>query len=273
MALSNNQPREALTALSHVNPDRGLLLFSPIYWQTAARSLHELGQYRTELETAERGVSRFPSDPGPQVALIRAYAVLGQTEQLEKEVHHTLSGDAHPVLDFQFRLLVAAAELRAHNRIAEADRLLAPLTASQTPVAEDSTADAQRLPADLLYEAGQWERAAGVYAESFARHPDDAAALGGIGASAARRGDQAEARRVDAQLAGWPGRYAFGRPTYSRARIAAVLGDSSRAVALLAQAFREGYPIVSVWDRHVHADRDFEGLRDYQPFRTLMAVP
>jgi len=273
MALSTNQPREALAALSQVNPDRGLLLFSPIYWQTAARALHELGQYRTELATAQDGVRRFPGELGTQLGLLRAYAALGRTNELEKEVDRPLSGDAHPVFDSQFRLVFAAAELRAHNRSADADRLLAPATATQTPAPAASTADALRLPAELLCEAGQWERAGQAHATALARHPQDIAALGGVGVSAARRGDGAEARRVDSLLATWPGRFAFGRHTYERARIAAVLGDSSAAVALLQQAFQQGYPIVSVWDRHVHLERDFASLRDYPPFRALMALP
>ena len=78
---------------------------------------------------------------------------------------------------------------------------------------------------------------------------------------------------MDSLLAAWRGRFAFGRNTYARARIAAVLGDSSTAVTLLQQAFREGYPVVTVWDRSVHLDRDFEGMRNYLPFRSLMALP
>jgi hypothetical protein len=78
---------------------------------------------------------------------------------------------------------------------------------------------------------------------------------------------------VDSVLAGWRGRFAFGRHSYARARIAAVLGDSSEAVTLLQQAFHEGYPMVTVWDRSVHLDRDFEGIRNYPPFRSLMALP
>ena len=154
-----------------------------------------------------------------------------------------------------------------------ADRLLEQAIASGTPPAEDSTADAGRLPADLLYEAGHWERAGQVYAALYARHPEDIAALGGVGASAARQGDPGEARRVDSMLAAWRGRFAFGRNSYARARIAAVLGDSSAAVTLLQQAFREGYPMVTVWDRSVHLDRDFEGIRNYPPFRSLTGLP
>jgi TolB-like protein/tetratricopeptide (TPR) repeat protein len=273
MALSIDQPREALAALAHVNPDRGLLLFSPIYWQTSARALHELGQYRAELEAAQNGVRRFPGEIGTQVALLRAYAALGMVEQLEKELDRRLSGDVHPVMNAQFRLLFTVAELRAHHQGAVADRLLERTTANGMPPAEDSTADAARLPADLLYEAGQWERAGHAYAALYARHPEDIAALGGIGASAARQGESGEARRVDSVLAGWRGRFAFGRHSYARARIAAVLGDSSEAVTLLQQAFHEGYPMVTVWDRSVHLDRDFEGIRNYPPFRSLMALP
>jgi DNA-binding SARP family transcriptional activator/TolB-like protein len=273
MALSIDQPREALAALAHVNPDRGLLLFSPIYWQTSARALHELGQYRAELEAAQNGVRRFPAEIGTQVALLRAYAALGLVEQLGKELDRRLSGDVHPVMNDQFRLLFTAAELRAHNQAAVADRLLERMTASGTPAAEDSTADAERLPADLLYEAGHWERAGQAYAALYARHPDDIAALGGVGASAARQADLSEARRVDSVLAAWRGRFAFGRNSYARARIAAVLGDSSAAVPLLQLAFREGYPMVPVWDRSVHLDRDFKGIRNYPPFRSLMGLP
>jgi hypothetical protein len=88
-----------------------------------------------------------------------------------------------------------------------------------------------------------------------------------------RQADLSEARRVDSVLAAWRGRFAFGRNSYARARIAAVLGDSSAAVTLLQQAFREGYPMVTVWDRSVHLDRDFERIRNYPPFRSLMALP
>ena len=64
MALAVNDPHQALEALSHVDPDRGLLLLSPIYWQTSARALHQLGRYRDELPVARRGVRKFPDDRG-----------------------------------------------------------------------------------------------------------------------------------------------------------------------------------------------------------------
>src|SRR5262249_31923930 len=163
--------------------DRGLLLFSPIYWQTSSRALHELGQYRAELDAAQNGVRRFPGEGGAPGALLRAYAAPGLTEPPAKGLARRLSGAAHPVLDAQVPLLFTAAELRAHNHVAEADSLLGRMAASGTPAAEDSSADALRLPADLMYEAGHWEQAGQAYAALYARHPEDIAALGGVGAS------------------------------------------------------------------------------------------
>src|SRR5439155_4640430 len=127
--------------------------------------------------------------------------------------------------------------------------------------------------ADLLYEAGRWAEARRQYAGVFARHPTDLESLIGIGASAARLGDRSEAVRVEQQLAAWGRPFPLGRNTYGRARIAAVLGDSAEAVGFLQQSFREGYPVVSIWERHVHSDRDFAGWDAYAPFRALMGLP
>jgi hypothetical protein len=65
----------------------------------------------------------------------------------------------------------------------------------------------------------------------------------------------------------------MGRTSYGRARIAAARGDSARAVALLQRSFAEGFPVVSIWDRHVHSEREFAGWASYPPFRYLMGSP
>jgi tetratricopeptide (TPR) repeat protein len=274
MALSVDDPGQAIEALSHVDPDRGLLLFSPIYWQTMARALHQRGQYVEELQVAREGVRRFPNELGPQIGLIRAFAALGRIEDLTEEMARPLAADPDAEFDASYRLLGAAAELRTHGHGREADRLLGSvrLPPVLSPVA-GTHAEVDRIGADLLYEAGRWADARRRYAESFARHPTDLESLIGVGASAARVGDRTEAARVEQQLATWAGPFPLGRNTYGRARIAAVLGDSAPAVALLGQSFHEGYPVVSIWERHVHSDRDFAGWNSYAPFRTLMGLP
>ena len=141
------------------------------------------------------------------------------------------------------------------------------------PAPDTSTQESERIGADLLYEAGRWAQAGRRYTEVFARHPDDIESLTGLGLSAARLGDLHEATRAEEQLAGWALPFAMGRTSYGRARISALLGDSASAVALLQRAFREGYPVVSIWERHVHSDREFAGWAQYAPFRELMGVP
>jgi DNA-binding SARP family transcriptional activator/TolB-like protein len=274
MALSVDDPSQAIEALSHVDPDRGLLLFSPIYWQTMTRALHQLGRYDDELKVARRAVRRFPDELGPQVALIRALAALGRTEDLAQEVGRTLAGDQDAEFDSAYRLLAGAAELQTHGHAQEADRLLASTRLTDpTPPQAARTVEADRIGVDLLYEAGRWADARQRYAQVLGRYPSDIESLTGVGASAARLGDRSEAARVDEQLAHWAQPFALGRNTYGRARIAAVLGDSAKAVALLERCFREGYPEVSIWERHVHSERDFGGWSAYAPFRTLTGLP
>ncbi|MGI9041182.1 MAG: ATP-binding protein [Gemmatimonadales bacterium] len=274
MALSIGDPEQALEALSHVDPDRGLLLFSPIYWQTMARAQHQRGQYADELRAAQRGVRRFPDDLGPQVGLIRAFAALGRTGEVRREVGRALAQDAASGLDASYRLLAGAAELRTHGHTEEADRLLASMLPGLPPPAPDArTAEGDRVGADLQYEAGHWAEARRRYAETFARYPDDIESLAGIGAAAAHLDQQSEVARADERLAAWPHSFALGRNTYGRARIAGALRDSAKAVALLRQSFQEGYPVVSIWERHVHSERDFAGWTDYAPFRELMSPP
>ena len=274
MALNVGDPDEAIEALSHVDPDRGFLLFSAVYWQTMARAQHERHQYREELETARRGLRRFPDYVGPQVALVRALGALGHAGAVRLEVDRALAGQPTGTVEANYLLLAAAAELRTHGHAAEAERLLASRLPPGAPPPPDTlTSESERLGADLLYEAGRWADARRRYTDAFARHPDDIESLTGLGVSAARLGDRREAMRVEEQLAAWAPPFAMGRTSYGRARLSALLGDSASAVALLRRSFREGYPVVSNWDRHVHSEREFAGWAQYAPFRELMGVP
>jgi len=61
-------------------------------------------------------------------------------------------------------------------------------------------------------------------------------------------------------------RYLYGRNTMWRARIQAVLGERDAAVALVQEAFAQGYPRGGV----MHLYPSLWSLRDYPPFRELM---
>ncbi len=62
-----------------------------------------------------------------------------------------------------------------------------------------------------------------------------------------------------------PGNY--GLATYRRARIAAAQGDGARAAQLLAQAWREGYPIyIYVW-----SEPELARVRSHPAVRALLS--
>ena len=96
--------------------------------------------------------------------------------------------------------------------------------------------------------------------------PDDFFFHGWLGLIAVRRGDRAAADSISASLAERTGPITPGGVPYTRARIAAALGERERAVALLQDAFAQGWEY-SVWD---HRSIDFESLRDYPPFQKLL---
>src|SRR2546422_9602071 len=59
---------------------------------------------------------------------------------------------------------------------------------------------------------------------------------------AARQGRRADALRFDRTLQAINPRYIYGRHTMWRARIHSVLGEPDTAVALVQEAFAQGYP-------------------------------
>jgi hypothetical protein len=102
--------------------------------------------------------------------------------------------------------------------------------------------------------------------ELAAERPDNIDYKGYLGTLAARRGDREEALRISTELESIDRPYLFGSNTYWRARIASLLGDRERAVALLREAFAQGRE----YGVYLHRDMDLEPLRDYPPFQELL---
>jgi hypothetical protein len=112
-----------------------------------------------------------------------------------------------------------------------------------------------------------------------ADHPNDDNVHWALGAVYARLGDRRGVQRMDRWLVrtnarsksvvlGWS-------VNYERARLAAILGERERAMALLHQAVKEGGFPDGGHDGQghglgPHSDPDFESLRDYPPFQKLM---
>ena len=89
---------------------------------------------------------------------------------------------------------------------------------------------------------------------------------GFLGIVAAREQRRDDALRADRTLQGMSPRYLYGRNTMWRARIHAVLGERDIAVALVQEAFAQGYPRGGV----MHLYPSLWSLRDYPPYQELL---
>jgi predicted Zn-dependent protease len=136
------------------------------------------------------------------------------------------------------------------------------------PAGEATSADHSYALAQFLYAAERWEEARELFEELAAEHPDDVDYRGYLGALAARRGDRPDALAVSAWLERNEHPYWAGGSTYSRARIAALLGEREQAVELLRDALAEGAWLF--FGLLAHTDMDLEPLRDYPPFQEFM---
>ena len=111
-----------------------------------------------------------------------------------------------------------------------------------------------------------WQEARETFKELAGESPQNIDFQGYLGALAVRLGDRPAAERIAEALRALDGRYRFGLQTYCRARIASLLGEKEKAVALLREAFAQGYR----FSISVHRDIDYEPLRDYPPYQELI---
>lgn len=243
-------------------------------WFLLTAGYHMLGEYRRELEAAERAIRSDGLDWGYTGPGVAALAALDRVDALELRLQELRN---LPALDDGVpreaaALLAAVVELRAHgfedDALALAERQLArdPESQNEGPV----PGPARWARVQLFYELGLWEKAE----RALGAPPDDEReawrqrAMAGL--IAAHRGDTVTPRRAAADLAAMDTPYLFGEPTFWRARIAAVLGEEENAITLLRQAFAEGQYSRALWLLHVA--RDFDALRELDAFRELVRV-
>jgi len=288
-ALFNNRPAEAIHAFTRGSP---FYRFSedasrPYGTYALAGAYHLLGKHNEELKVAREGRRAFPQSASPVRAELRALAALGR----EKDVFLLLDeargvqaeaqlgdpseywGGVGPWLPYE-----AALELRAHGHLAAYRRAISlALDMASAPGAADTTmaAMAARLGrAAVLYAAERWDDARAAYAALCREDSTDLNYLGGLALSEAHLGHRAEAESLAVKVAAIEPPYDTGRSSLWQARIAAVLGQRDRAVALLRRSMAEGQPctlrtgINLVQD--CHRDMDFESLRGYAPFDELL---
>jgi tetratricopeptide (TPR) repeat protein len=277
-----NRPAEAAAALMRIDPEK--LRGYPGYWEVLTQAYHLLGDYGRELAAAERGRRQHPDRLTSLYNQARALAALGRLEDVERLLDEVVDLPEEPGYRPVEVVEAVGGELRAHGHEAAAQAAFARALRwyDERSAAERGTPTFRARHAEALYLAGRFDEA-GRLVESLLPLPsftwghagylgvmpgtpaDDVARRGYVGTLAARQGNRAMALAADSALAAVRRPYLFGRHTYWRARIAALLGDRERSVALLREALQEGqmYPTL-------HGDADLTSLRDLPDFRELV---
>lgn len=273
VALMLGRPRDAVAFLAGVDPERGLLLFAPFYWQTIVGAKLQLRDYDEAAALAQRGIRQFPTDGYLRYLLVMALAGRGDARGAIDAARDVAPGSANPEHDAASRVTGAALVLRARGDTAIARRLFDSLSTSLEPPTTDSAYAPQVrwLRARILMEVGLVREARAELLAAAPAFVGDEGYAGWLGVMAARLGDSAAARATRDSLAGLPGRYRHGRHLWWSGHLAAALGQRDDAVAYLRAALREGYPVTADDDLWPSIDPDFAGLRRYPPFEALFA--
>ena len=268
-----NRPREAIEVLRRIDTKEGWgKAWAPRVYNLLARSYHQLGDYRHDLEWAKQLRASEPNVGWSRLEEVCATAALGHAKDaLDLAVEgaafpaSTETWEDYSAGDFLWQ---AGRELRAHGHTAEARQAFerAERWYASRPADERATPANRRGIARVLASLERWNDARSVYAALYASDSTTVEHLGALGVLSARLGRMGEADSIGARLVDDGRPYTFGAPRLWAARIAAVKGDRAAAVAFIHQALREGYARLY----QLHADQDFETLRDFPAFREIL---
>jgi DNA-binding SARP family transcriptional activator/TolB-like protein len=273
-----NRPAEALALLSEINPARDLgwlpIRGRAFYWREVAANHHLLGDYKAEASTADSMRSLGATALATAFVRGRSLAALGHGDSVlsilrgvadaprDPAVVSGVSGRLSPVelATPGWVMLQTALELAAHGDSVSAARAAAQAVAWFAAAPGADTA--------MLGQRLTWARAL----EFLGRHAESLAILetlarsvsenvdvrGSLGVLAARMGDRTRARDTETWLRTRPPAFPIGLPLLYRAQIAAVLGDTTRALSMLRQLPHEAHPLDIL---HFHADPALKSLR------------
>lgn len=264
-AVSTNRPREAVTALQRINPDRGTMRRWAPYWNLLAHSRHMIGDYAGEEAAAAGLAQRFPSNRSALVLQVRAAAAQGNTAKVDSLINAAAALSPDTYWSQGAALTVAGEELAAHGRAFVANSYFSRAInwlANQL-LREPSHRAHRYWMGSALYNSGRWPEAE-PYFESLTRDYPDRRDYRNLHALTIARSGRFE--QANAALGPRP-RYNPGEHTYFRARIAAIAGRKQEAIALLAQAAGEGF---TGWPWvHSTAHRDLSVLTTELAYREL----
>jgi tRNA A-37 threonylcarbamoyl transferase component Bud32/tetratricopeptide (TPR) repeat protein len=268
-ALSVGKPLEAVEALTAVDPDRGAMRTWAPYWYVLTHAQHLLGRYNDEV-TANRAMrQRFPESRAAWVHQVRAFAALGLTSQIDSVLREASALPPDTYWSQGGMLVTAAEELEAHGFAEHAPRYYSQATTwLADQLARNPTHEAHRYwLGSCYYDQQRWAEALPYFSSLHEDKPDNMQYRGLLALTQAHVGRVAVARR----LIGEPPAYGVSDHTTYLARLAAIEGDSQRALALWSQAIGGGIGGL-VW-LHTAARHDLAPVLSDSTFLRLGIVP
>lgn len=130
-------------------------------------------------------------------------------------------------------------------------------------------AEGGRMLGKSYYYNNQLDQALSIQLAELKKKPDDVRVLIELGMIYARKGNEAEAKKIIAQLETRRRPFEYGSTEYHQGRIYAILGDLDAAVAHIATSITKGQKY-DLWITFDH-DPDLMVLRDYPGYIELMA--
>lgn len=269
--LAMNRPAEAERILAGLDPDRGPMRGWPAYWSQRAYAAHLLGRHDDELAHAREMRRRHPEQRVTWVLEARAFGATARMAELDSLLLAAETLPAEVYWSQGAMRAVAGEELLAHHGadaarpvLAEAERWLRDRLARHP-----GNADHRFWLATALVAQRKWAEADRVLTEMLRSESPRLRTRGIAAMVAAHRGDRLRAIRLLEDRT--PDEH--GEWLAYRARLAAITGDHTEAMRLLAEAIRLGVRLsVGGWHWvHGASVHDFAALADDATFRRLMA--
>ncbi len=236
--LNAGYARAAREQLLRMDPEKGELLGWSSYWTQRAHAEYLLGAHDEEARAAREMARRYPDRRVAHVLEARALASAGRVKALDSALTAWDSLPADVYWSQGAAMVVAAEELMRRGRDAEGRRYgeRAVSWLSNRLVALPTDRSHRYWLGSALYDLGRFEQAQ-PYFEALAREYPERLQFRGLAAvTAARRGDAAAAER-------WLGSappHERGEFLSYQARLAAIAGDTERAVSILTTALDAG---------------------------------
>jgi DNA-binding SARP family transcriptional activator/tetratricopeptide (TPR) repeat protein len=279
-AMTLNRPREAIAVLELLGPHSAHSGGPGAYWNLLTRCYHAVGDGERELRAA-RAARRSGMEPMNALWFeIRALTSLGRADEVQALLDTAVATprEQGPTtlqrmvgiarISSPAQLMVSAAqELRAHGNEAAAQQTLARALAwFRAQPAHTMTDEGRRFEiAHALYLARDWAAADSAFRTLPASNADSYIYFGFLGTIAARRNDDAAARRTiatfDSLRATLPQPRAVAG--YWQSKISAILGDEQHALVMMADVWPHG-------TSGVHMDFDYERMWSANGFRAFI---